>query len=113
MSREIFSRYNYFDSIVKESKFKSFIRKITEGYDRKVSYHNDLHAADVLQTTFVMLTKGNLISALQLKEIDIFAILLSAICHDFKHPGQNNLFLINDRSPLAITYNGIELFIHV
>lgn len=33
------------------------------------------------------------------------ACLLSAMCHDFKHNGYNNMFHINDKSPIAITYN--------
>jgi hypothetical protein len=59
---EIFNKYNFFEEILNETKYKSFIDKITEGYTRDVQYHNDLHAADVLQTMFVMLEKGDLVN---------------------------------------------------
>lgn len=106
MAFEIFSRLNYFDSLMKEDTFKSFISAITDGYNRKVAYHNDLHGADCFQTMYVMFETGNISKLLQLKEIDVLACLISAICHDFKHPGQNNLFQINSKSDIAIVYNG-------
>jgi hypothetical protein len=59
---EIFNRYNFFGEIVNEKKYKSFIDKIAEGYSRQIVYHNDLHAADVLQTIFIMIEKGNLVN---------------------------------------------------
>lgn len=58
---EIFSKNNYFDELIDEKKFKNFMEEISVGYDRKVNYHNDLHAGDVLQTTFVMIEYGDLI----------------------------------------------------
>jgi len=89
-----------------QEKFKNFMHKITEGYNRKVPYHNDLHAADVIQTSYVFLSKGNLREKLKLQDLDILAALLAAACHDFKHPGFNNIYLVNTKSPLAIRYNG-------
>lgn len=61
MSHEIFERYLLFEELVNEDKFKSFINAITHGYTREIVYHNDIHAADVLQTIFVIVEKGNLI----------------------------------------------------
>jgi hypothetical protein len=59
---EIFDRYDYFTDMIDEVKYKNFIYKIIDGYSRNVSYHNDLHAADVLQTTFIMIEHGDLIN---------------------------------------------------
>jgi hypothetical protein len=59
---EIFDSFDYFDQLIDENKYKNFIYQIIAGYNRNVSYHNDLHAADVLQTTYMFLTKGELIS---------------------------------------------------
>jgi hypothetical protein len=61
LSYEIFNRYNFFEEIISEKKYKSFIDNIADGYSRQILYHNDLHAADVLQTMFVMIEKGSLV----------------------------------------------------
>jgi hypothetical protein len=61
LSYEIFNNNNYFDELIDETKFKNFINEISSGYDRKVKYHNDLHAGDVMQTTNMMIMKGDLI----------------------------------------------------
>lgn len=34
---------------------------------------------------------------------------MAAICHDYKHNGYNNLFHINNKSYIAITYNDISV----
>jgi hypothetical protein len=94
------------DTLYDKDKWKNFINAITDGYNREVEYHNDLHASDVLQTSFVFLTMGKLKEKLSLEDVDIFAILLAAACHDFKHPGFNNIFLVNTKERLAIRYNG-------
>jgi hypothetical protein len=62
MAYEIFNRYNYFEELIDENKYKNFIREIINGYNRKVVYHNDLHAGDVLQTVYVMIEHGDLIN---------------------------------------------------
>lgn len=67
ISYEIFTRLDYFnEEIIDEEKFKRFTHEIIKGYDRNIAYHNDLHAGDVLQTFFVMLTNGNLEEVLHL-----------------------------------------------
>jgi hypothetical protein len=61
LSMEIMSKLNYFEEkLLGEEKFRYFLREVTKGYDRNVTYHNDLHAADVLQTTYIILMKGDL-----------------------------------------------------
>lgn len=61
LSLEIFRNLNFFEEgILKEDKYINFIKEITDGYDRNVTYHNDLHAADVLQTSYVIIQKGSL-----------------------------------------------------
>ena len=59
MSVEIFSRLDYFnENILNEERLINFVNKVTKGYDRNVTYHNDLHAADVLQTAYVVIRKS-------------------------------------------------------
>ena len=60
MSQQILSKYDLFSQLIDESKFKNFVREITDGYSRSVSYHNDLHGADVMQTVYVFMDKGDL-----------------------------------------------------
>lgn len=56
LSLEIFKKLDFFNKkIINEDRFKKFVDKVTKGYDRNVTYHNDLHAADVLQTAFAIL----------------------------------------------------------
>jgi hypothetical protein len=64
ISNEIFHRLELFD-VIPEDITRSFINKIITGYNRNVTYHNDLHAADVLQTSYVCLTKGDLCKVLR------------------------------------------------
>ena len=44
------------------NKLLDFVQKIFQGYNKTVSYHNDMHAADVTQMVYLFLTKGKLIS---------------------------------------------------
>jgi hypothetical protein len=48
-------------SIIDYTKFENFIEHIAKGYYRKNPYHTDLHAADVEQTSYILLKYGNLI----------------------------------------------------
>ena len=106
ISREIFDSLYFFEHLIPENKFKRFITEITNGYSRDVQYHNDLHAADVLQTTFVLMEKGSIYYKCDLTELDYISILLSAICHDYKHPGIGNSYLINSIHSIALSFNG-------
>jgi len=56
---ELFGKYEFFSNI-DESVFKKFIHTIKDGYPRTNSYHNDLHATDVLQTCVTIFEHGNL-----------------------------------------------------
>ena len=58
-----------------------------------------------MQTSYNIFNQGNLNVKMKLKQLDIFAILVAALCHDYKHPGTNNLFHINTQSKYALRYN--------
>ena len=60
LSYEIFSRKDYFQSLIDEDKFKNFTNEIIKGYNRHIAYHNDLHAGDVLQTMYHVIVVGDL-----------------------------------------------------
>eukprot|EP00741_Cyanophora_paradoxa_P015164 tig00020849_g14635.t1 len=40
-----------------------------------------------------------------LDHVDLFAILVAALCHDLDHPGLTNLFLIKSKAPMALLYS--------
>ncbi len=90
-------------SKIDEAAFTEFVTKIRKGYEDN-DYHNDLHAADVLQMCHYMLLNG-LQETAQLDALDVAALLISAIIHDFRHPGVNNGYLTNSQNELALVYN--------
>ncbi len=55
-----------------------------------VRYHNFTHAFDVAQTVYCYITQGKLQE--MLLDLDIFVLLVSALCHDLDHMGVNNAF---------------------
>ena len=100
IANEILSRFSFVENgNIPSDIFKNFLTQIVEHYDRKNAiYHNDLHAGDVMQTSFTIFTQGHLKKKMRLTDLDIFAMLIGALCHDYKHPGTNNLFHINTQS---------------
>ena len=111
IASEILNRYEYVQQgFIHFEMLSSFIKKVSSSYDRKkVIYHNDLHAADVLQTLNTMISRGNLKDKMLLTNLDTFAILIGAFCHDLKHTGQNNTYHINARTKIAMRYNDISV----
>ena len=97
------------NSIIKKDKFNNWCKKITEGYTRKNPYHSDLHAADITQTCLVYLQYGKIKEKLNLSKISICSLILSCLCHDYKHPGLNNNFLKETKNELAIRYNDVSI----
>ena len=98
-----------FSSIIKLDKFNNWCRKLAAGYYRKNPYHNDLHASDVAQTAFIYLLYGKIINKIKINKISICSIILSCLCHDFKHPGVNNNFLKESKNELSFTYNDCSI----
>ena len=111
IANEILSPFEILENeIIPKSIFKNFIEKIISGYNRKNAiYHNDLHAGDVMQTSYTILNQGKLIKKMKLGQLDTFSLLIACLCHDFKHPGQNNLYQINAKTKYAMRYNDISV----
>ncbi|GFQ70179.1 hypothetical protein TNCT_90421 [Trichonephila clavata] len=86
------------------STMENFMTQILHGYVRhKNPYHNDLHAADVTQTVHYMLCRQGL--ANWLSDLEIFAVIIAAIIHDYEHTGTTNNFHVMSRSDTAMLYN--------
>ena len=88
--------------LVSEDALYKFLQVIYSLYICN-DYHNFYHAVDVLQCSHFILSDPILRS--ELRDIDVFALLISAVCHDVGHLGVNNGFLISYKSDLALLYN--------
>ncbi|XP_053438713.1 cone cGMP-specific 3',5'-cyclic phosphodiesterase subunit alpha' [Nycticebus coucang] len=71
---------------------------VRKGY-RSVTYHNWRHGFNVGQTMFTLLTTGRLKK--YYTDLEAFAMLAAAFCHDIDHRGTNNLYQMKSTSPLA------------
>ena len=111
IANEILGKFEIiYNEIIPKPIFKNFIETIVSNYDRiNAIYHNDLHAGDVMQTSYIILTQGNLIEKMKLGQLDSFSLLIACLCHDYKHPGQNNLYQINAKTKYAMRYNDISV----
>ncbi|XP_036192460.1 cone cGMP-specific 3',5'-cyclic phosphodiesterase subunit alpha' [Myotis myotis] len=71
---------------------------VRKGY-RSVTYHNWRHGFNVGQTMFTLLMTGRLKK--YYTDLEAFAMLAAAFCHDIDHRGTNNLYQMKSTSPLA------------
>ncbi|XP_064179444.1 3',5'-cyclic-AMP phosphodiesterase 4A-like isoform X2 [Anguilla rostrata] len=83
--------------------FITYVMTLEDHYHSNVAYHNSLHAADVTQSTHVLLSTPALDAVFT--DLEILAALFAAAIHDVDHPGVSNQFLINTNSELALMYN--------
>lgn len=108
ISYELFVRFRLFDRLrVPEQVFTAFLNRIELDYcfepEKPNPYHTSLHAADVVQAVGHFLTVPRLGHIMD--QLDAFSVLVSAIIHDFRHPGVNNNFLVKTGHALALRYN--------
>ena len=86
------------------SLLETLLGHLEVGYHKNGNpYHNNLHATDVLQTTHWLISQTGVKD--RLSDLEIFALLFSAIIHDFDHTGTTNNFHVQSSSSLAIMYN--------
>ncbi|KAJ8274021.1 hypothetical protein COCON_G00086460 [Conger conger] len=83
--------------------FIAFAMTLEDHYHGDVAYHNRIHAADVVQSTHVLLSTPALEAVFT--DLEILAALFACAIHDVDHPGVSNQFLINTNSELALMYN--------
>ncbi|XP_051997033.1 cAMP-specific 3',5'-cyclic phosphodiesterase 4B-like isoform X2 [Xyrauchen texanus] len=83
--------------------FVMYMMTLEDHYHQDVSYHNSLHAADVAQSTHILLSTPALDAVFT--DLEILAAIFAAAIHDVDHPGVSNQFLINTNSELALMYN--------
>ncbi|KAG7276806.1 hypothetical protein CRUP_008756, partial [Coryphaenoides rupestris] len=79
--------------------FMTYVMTLEDHYHGNVAYHNSLHAADVAQSTHVLLSTPALDAVFT--DLEVLAALFAAAIHDVDHPGVSNQFLINTSDPLS------------
>ncbi|CAF0924105.1 unnamed protein product [Rotaria sordida] len=102
---ELMQRYNLPNKLhISITTLQNFLEQMESGYSRyRNPYHNLVHAADVLQTTYQIIYNSGLMN--WLTDLELFAIFVAAIVHDFEHTGTSNNFHIQSRSDVALIYN--------
>uniref|UniRef100_A0A8C1NGR5 Phosphodiesterase n=1 Tax=Cyprinus carpio TaxID=7962 RepID=A0A8C1NGR5_CYPCA len=83
--------------------FVTYLMTLEDHYHADVAYHNNIHAADVTQSTHVLLSTPALEAVFT--DLEILAAIFASAIHDVDHPGVSNQFLINTNSELALMYN--------
>ncbi|KAJ3273736.1 cAMP-specific 3',5'-cyclic phosphodiesterase 4D [Terramyces sp. JEL0728] len=84
-------------------KFMNFMADVEKGYDPNLSYHNSIHATDVLHGIHHLAQLDNIHGIFS--DIEMLSIYIAAAIHDFGHPGVNNNFLISTNHKFAMLYN--------
>ncbi|XP_072924650.1 3',5'-cyclic-AMP phosphodiesterase 4C-like isoform X3 [Hemitrygon akajei] len=88
---------------IPEDTFITYMMTLEDHYRKDVCYHNNYHAADVTQSTHVLLLSPALEAVFT--DLEIMAAIFASAIHDVDHPGVSNQFLINTNSELALMYN--------
>eukprot|EP00727_Mastigamoeba_balamuthi_P000813 m51a1_g10729 putative 3 5 -cyclic nucleotide phosphodiesterase family protein (836) ;mRNA; f:277251-280300 len=97
----------YFNQIQEGYKDNPFVQVWFHSADGPLRYHNAFHAMDVLQALTVLL--GECKDRMKFTKEELFAAILAATVHDYKHPGVNNTFLTTTFDPLALRYNAVSV----
>lgn len=79
--------------LIPPKTFITFMMTLEDHYVKDNPFHNSMHAADVTQSTHVLLNTPALESVFT--PLEITAALFAATIHDVDHPGLTNQFLIN------------------
>lgn len=79
---------------------KNFFCLVYSKYNR-CKYHNFDHCFCVTQMLYIILHDSNNKHKKLFEQVDVFALFLSAVCHDLGHPGTNNDFQVKTGSMYA------------
>ena len=78
-----------------------FLSTVKETYNA-VPYHNWVHAIDVTQFMAYQIHSTGLVNTFT--KFEIFALLVSCICHDANHDGFSNQYNVKAQTPLGILF---------
>eukprot|EP00927_Polykrikos_kofoidii_P070260 TRINITY_DN6633_c0_g1_i2.p1 TRINITY_DN6633_c0_g1~~TRINITY_DN6633_c0_g1_i2.p1 ORF type:complete len:635 (+),score=105.03 TRINITY_DN6633_c0_g1_i2:200-2104(+) len=95
----------FFEFNVYPQKVAAFLQVVESKYalETQVAYHNALHAADVTQSLWSLMS--DLGAKVFLDPMDILVSLISAISHDVGHDGFTNGFHSSVEDKLSLRYN--------
>jgi hypothetical protein len=97
--------FRYYDILsifsIDENSLRNFLNAVRRLYKPDNYFHNFNHVWTVMHATFRVLYVG---ADQYLETLDIFAALVSAVCHDIGHPGNNNDFELATRSKVSEVY---------
>ncbi|KAI0367692.1 HD-domain/PDEase-like protein [Pilatotrama ljubarskyi] len=104
-----------------------FLQHLCQLYRQVNTYHNFQHALDVFQAVYYFLYSSGAVPPVTilledgrtwkrdrencdplvsiLTDEDLFALYIAAVGHDVGHPGLNNAFMKNAKTPLAVVYD--------
>ncbi|CDQ79364.1 unnamed protein product [Oncorhynchus mykiss] len=75
--------------------FITYLMTLEDYYHGDLAYHNNIHAADVTQSTHVLLSTPVLEAVFT--DLEILAAIFASAIHDVDHPGVSNQFLISTK----------------
>jgi hypothetical protein len=105
----LFEKHNLFKTMkINSSKFLTFTKNIMGGY-KHVPYHNKTHGADVAQTLYFFLMKGDWMTKGEMDNLDLISMIVGGSIHDYEHPGYNAAFLMKTNDKLTVRYNDISI----
>lgn len=81
----------------------NYLMHLEDHYHRDNPYHNSTHAADVTQSTHVLLSSQALENVFT--DLEVLAAIFASAIHDVDHPGLTNQYLVQTGSELALMYN--------
>lgn len=104
LTNYIFEKHNLMKTLnVPTTMLLNFLNSVEQNYNNSNSYHNNIHATDVVQSAYCLLNTPSIKDSLS--DMDIVATIIAAAVHDIDHPGVTNQYLINSELDLAILYN--------
>ena len=87
-------------------KLEKFVATVCSYY-HPVPFHNFTHAFSVFHTVWMFLRTTY--AADVLNNLELFGVLIAALCHDIDHPGNNNYLEIETRSERALLHNDLAV----
>lgn len=72
-------------------------------------FHSWLHGFSVFQYAYFQVHASNSKLHQNLHHVDIFGLLVAALCHDLDHPGFTNSYLVDEEDELALRYNDVSV----